>query len=290
MALGNIERIRGGLDFDIRLARSTFGGFRGRGCVLQAGNVVESARNSLFALEASINAEKRVSWFTKLAPAFDVEPASAPTPAVRSLSGPELLKKHKAVYFGASHTVRLTGGFSYNGDNGTGDPSGGTKTNPKVFARSGQGYRYALGHFRRVIPERAHPIALVLAITNDTGTPNALDRVVMPAIKEMIAIARDNGVHLVLGTLPPLGGCTYGWSDSERQMRIANVDEINTYLRSLATEPGVSVIDFNCAAFRDVNDSKRLSDEFDAGDGLHLNEKGQQKMRNMIDTMLTQLT
>lgn len=96
--------------------------------------------------------------------------------------------------------------------------------------------------------------------------------------RQIIARARDAGVKVFMGTLPPFAN-----SASFNAEREAQRAAVNEWIRT-SGEPD-AILDFD-AALRDARDPLKLAAEFDSGDHLHPNEAGYAAMARSIDLSL----
>jgi len=154
-----------------------------------------------------------------------------------------------------------------------------TGTSPGILGRLDQDV-FALSEPRAMI---------LLAGTNDIGWPGATlnGRLLAPlsampqpddlimGYRQTIQRARDRGVLIVLGTIPPLndrGTHLSGFGGSEKN-RIRNI--VNDWIRTQTEADGV--IDFDLV-LRSPDAPDALSESFDSGDGIHPNEEGYRQM------------
>lgn len=135
---------------------------------------------------------------------------------------------------------------------------------------------------RDVIAQTGVTHVIVLEGINDIGkalknsTPSAAD--LIAAHKQMIERAHSRGLKIYGATLTPFEGANY-WTpegESKREM-------LNEWIRTSKTYD--AVFDFD-AAVRNPNHPAKTLAQYDAGDHIHLNAAGYQKLANSIDLML----
>jgi lysophospholipase L1-like esterase len=156
-----------------------------------------------------------------------------------------------------------------------------------------------LGRLDQDVFALSEPKAVILlAGTNDIGWPGATlngrplaplsampepDDLIM-GYRQTIQRARDRGVLIVLGTIPPLndrGTHLSGFGGVEKD-RIRNI--VNDWIRTQTEADGV--IDFDLV-LRSPDDLDALSESYDSGDGIHPNEEGYRQMGiAAADTMM----
>lgn len=90
----------------------------------------------------------------------------------------------------------------------------------------------------------------------------------------LIAAARERGVKLLLGTLPPFAGSPAWTEDKERER-----EALNRWIRG--RQDVEAVVDFD-AALRDPAQPQRLRADFDGGDHLHPNAAGLAAMADAV--------
>ncbi|PPA69059.1 SGNH/GDSL hydrolase family protein [Jeotgalibacillus proteolyticus] len=94
-------------------------------------------------------------------------------------------------------------------------------------------------------------------------------------MEEVIQAAHDKGIAIYGGTLMPFKGSSK-YSDEKEKIRV----EVNEWIRTSGEFDGV--IDFD-EALRDPDNPERFHPDFDAGDHLHPNDKGYEKMAETVD-------
>jgi acyl-CoA thioesterase I len=90
-------------------------------------------------------------------------------------------------------------------------------------------------------------------------------------IETMIKLAKEGGATPVLSTMTP-ASC-YGVCGI-----IVKV-QVNKWIKNYAKENSLKVIDFDAA----VSKNNKIRQEYDSGDGCHMNAKGYRAMGNAID-------
>jgi lysophospholipase L1-like esterase len=126
---------------------------------------------------------------------------------------------------------------------------------------------------------------IVLEGINDIGealtnsAPSAAD--LIAAHKQMIERAHSRGLKIYGATLTPFEGAHYWTPEGE-----AKREMLNEWIRT--SKMYDAVFDFD-AAVRDPNHPTKTLAQYDAGDHIHLNAAGYQKVANTIDLMLFSL-
>jgi lysophospholipase L1-like esterase len=138
---------------------------------------------------------------------------------------------------------------------------------------------------RDVIAQTGVTHVIVLEGINDIGqalknsTPSAAD--LIAAHKQMIERAHSRDLKIYGATLTPFEGANYWTPEGETKREM-----LNEWIRTSKTYD--AVFDFD-AAVRDPNHPTKTLAQYDAGDHLHLNAAGYQKVANSIDLMLFRL-
>ncbi len=107
-----------------------------------------------------------------------------------------------------------------------------------------------------------------------TGGP-VTARDVIDAYQALIRSAHGQGLRVIGGTLPPIGGSKY---DTPAAQAVRGA--VNTWIRTAGAFDGV--VDFD-RAVRDPADPARLRAAYDSGDHLHPDDAGYQAMADAID-------
>jgi len=163
----------------------------------------------------------------------------------------------------------------------------GISGNRLLFDRNGP---RGLARFERdVLGQSGVTHAIVLIGINDIGygtafgerqpalvPPNEVASVaqVTDGLQQLVRMARERGVKILLGTLLPFKGAPY-WSEENEAKRQA----VNRWIRGLQS---VDVVDFD-AALRSADDPLRLDPLLDSGDHLHPNDAGYAAMADAVD-------
>lgn len=101
---------------------------------------------------------------------------------------------------------------------------------------------------------------------------------IIERMQEIIHAAHDQGLEIYGGTLTPFKGSGMYTSTGEKTRQ-----EVNHWIRTSGEFDGV--IDFD-KALRDPEDPERYLPKYDAGDHLHPNDAGYQKMAESVDLSL----
>lgn len=123
---------------------------------------------------------------------------------------------------------------------------------------------------------------IVLESINDIGiaranpTPSAED--LIAGHKQLIARAHACGILIYGATLTPFDGAGYFSPEGE-----AKRQAVNNWIRTSGAYDGV--VDFD-AAVRDPKNPSKLSQQYNPGDNLHMNDSGYEAMANAIDLKL----
>jgi lysophospholipase L1-like esterase len=130
---------------------------------------------------------------------------------------------------------------------------------------------------------------LVMIGTNDFGNPKLgqtpTSEALIAGYKELIAQAKDTGLKIILGTIPPAEGTVtelvpvlHGTA-SARAAR----DEANAWIRSQTMSDGV--VDFE-RCLEDQNRKGFLAPQYNSGDNLHPNPAGYAAMADCVNLNL----
>lgn len=130
---------------------------------------------------------------------------------------------------------------------------------------------------------------LVMIGTNDFGNPKPgqvpTSEALIEGYKELIAKAKNAGLKIILGTIPPAEGTVtellpvlHGTAAARRAR-----DEANTWIRGQTLSDGV--VDF-AQCLEDKNKPGFLAAEFDSGDKLHPNPAGYAAMADCVNLNL----
>lgn len=125
-------------------------------------------------------------------------------------------------------------------------------------------------------PKLVHILAGTNDVAGNTGPMTA--EMTIANIRAMVAIAKDAGIRVVVGAIPPASA--FYWNPSARPA--AKIGEINQVLAAMAKEHKIGWIDYH-AAFRDdqAGFDKRFSD-----DGVHPNTIGYAQMEALAATAI----
>lgn len=130
---------------------------------------------------------------------------------------------------------------------------------------------------------------LVMIGTNDFGNPKPgqapTSEALIAGYKELIAKARNAGLKIILGTIPPAQGTVtelvpvlHGTAAAKRSR-----DEVNAWIRSQHLSDGV--VDFE-KCLEDKNRAGFLAGEYNSGDNLHPNPAGYAAMADCVNLNL----
>jgi lysophospholipase L1-like esterase len=126
-----------------------------------------------------------------------------------------------------------------------------------------------------------HPkIVHILAGTNDvagnTGPTSPQD--FENDIMSMVEIAQANGIRVILGSIPPAAG--FSWRPELKP--VAQIAELNAWLRDYAGRANVEFIDYYSALVGSAGELKREL----SNDGVHPNRDGYAIMRRLVEPKL----
>lgn len=130
---------------------------------------------------------------------------------------------------------------------------------------------------------------LVMIGTNDFGNPKPGQAPTSDALiagyKELIAMAKNAGLKIILGTIPPAEGTVtelvpvlHGTAAARRAR-----DETNAWIRSQTLSDGM--VDFE-QCLEDKNRKGFLAEEYNSGDNLHPNPAGYAAMADCVNLNL----
>ncbi len=157
---------------------------------------------------------------------------------------------------------------------------GGNRVLTDVAPDAGLGFGpSALSRFDRdVLSQPGVTHVLLLEGVNDLGIGNLLGPIVtgdelIAGYERMIEQAHDQGLSIMIGTILPFRGATFGdyWTPENEQKR----EVINEWIRTTSEHDGF--VDFD-EALRDPADPEQLLPAFDIGDHLHPNDAGYRRM------------
>ncbi|WP_053913948.1 SGNH/GDSL hydrolase family protein [Streptomyces sp. TP-A0875] len=135
-----------------------------------------------------------------------------------------------------------------------------------------------VSRFPRDVLGRTNVKAVVIALgVNDIlNSPELADRDgVLEGLRTMVDLAHARGLKVVGATVTPFGGHG-GYTAARETMR----QEINARIRSGKVFD--EVVDFD-KALRDPYDPRRLRADYDCGDHLHPNDRGYERMAEVLD-------
>ena len=131
------------------------------------------------------------------------------------------------------------------------------QTSPQMLARM-------MADVVALRPRSVHIVAGTNDVAGNTGPMRA--EATRDAIGAMVAIARDAGIQVVVGSIPPAS--RFSWVPDARPA--ARIMEINVMLAQMARERGVGWIDYHAA----LNDGSGGIAAAHSGDGVHPNDAG----------------
>jgi lysophospholipase L1-like esterase len=135
-----------------------------------------------------------------------------------------------------------------------------------------------LSRFRAdVIDQPGVRTVLILLGTNDIGTGNATPAQIISGLEQLIAMARDAHLRVLLGTLTPMKNATsptYAGAGPN-----ATREAVNAWIRTQHVADGY--IDF-ARAVGDPSNPDIIAPEYDGGDGLHFSPAGYRAMANAV--------
>lgn len=135
---------------------------------------------------------------------------------------------------------------------------------------------------RDVISAAGVTDAIILIGSNDLGfarRPAATAQALRQGLSQAIRALRAAGIGTILGTLPPMGGASFGLLHGRRTVEAARQD-LNDWIRSSGTTD--RVVDFD-ACLRDPEAPHRMRVVCDGGDHLHPNARGYAAMAEEVD-------
>jgi lysophospholipase L1-like esterase len=104
---------------------------------------------------------------------------------------------------------------------------------------------------------------------------------IISGMVQVIARVKGRGARIYGGTLLPFDGTVYSHyytPEGEKKRQV-----VNAWIRT--SHAFDAIIDFD-AAMRDVNQPTRLNPDYDSGDHIHPNDRGYQRMADVIDLSL----
>lgn len=138
--------------------------------------------------------------------------------------------------------------------------------------------RSGLSRFRAdVIDQPGVSTVIILEGTNDIGGGNASAEQVISGLTQLVAMAHNAHVRVLLGTLTPMGNSPapgYGGAGPN-----ATREAVNAWVRTQQVADGY--VDFD-KAVRDPSRPDVIAPEYDGGDGLHFSPAGYRAMANAV--------
>ena len=133
-----------------------------------------------------------------------------------------------------------------------------------------------------VIKQNGANYVIVLYGMNDITKLNKNENEIIDFYKEIIEKAHKANMLIYGGTLTPFKGYRL-YSEERNEVRI----KVNEWIRSSKKiyDGFDDIIDFD-KVVRDSNDLKKLKDEYNSGDGVHLNSLGYEKMVEAFKDLL----
>lgn len=128
-------------------------------------------------------------------------------------------------------------------------------------------------------PKAVHIMAGTNDIAGNTGPMT--QEMTRNNIRAMAAIARQNGVRLLLASIPP--AASFPWREGLDTLR--PIAELNGWLRSYAREVGATYVDYHSA----LADSAGAMRPGLAYDGVHPTEEGYDAMIKVVEPLLARL-
>ena len=145
---------------------------------------------------------------------------------------------------------------------------------------SGQTTPQMLLRFRADVLSLRPTTVHILAGTNDVAgnTGPSSEQDYRDHIVSMVEMARAQGVHVVLGLVPPAE--TFTWAPALRPADV--IDRLNAWLRDYGTRNAIPVVDYHAAL---AGPRRELRADL-GNDGVHPNRNGYALMRQLVEPVL----